>query len=122
MASPLASEPLLARSRGESEGSSLSEHYLDTQAQVTATMRGWRAQGRQLLSSRKKHYFVMSLVTLDVAALLLNIFVRLIACETHMRKEPWVKDMSSALEIFGLVFSCLFMVELIACLLAFGPR
>ncbi|KAL6866034.1 hypothetical protein ACO1O0_002134 [Amphichorda felina] len=84
-------------------------------------MKGLRARGRRLLSSRSKHYLIMGLVALDVAALLLNVFIQLIACDMGQRKEPWVEEASRGLEIAGLVFSCLFMAELIASLLSFGP-
>jgi len=62
----------------------------------------------------------MALVTLDVATLLLNVFTKLIACEMHQLKEPWVKRASRGLEITGLAISCLFMVELGICIIAFG--
>lgn len=64
----------------------------------------------------------MTLVTLDVAAMLLNVFMKLIACEMHQRKEPWVEGISKGLEATGLAISCLFMVELGMCLVAFGFR
>ncbi|PHH72714.1 hypothetical protein CDD83_4887 [Cordyceps sp. RAO-2017] len=63
----------------------------------------------------------MALVALDAAALLVNVFVKLIACEMHQRDEPWVVAVSSVLETTGLVVSSLFMLELAACLLAYGP-
>lgn len=64
----------------------------------------------------------MGLVALDVAALLLNVFIQLIACDMDQREEPWVKQVSRVLETAGLVFSCLFMAELIVSLLSFGSR
>ncbi|KAG5949098.1 hypothetical protein E4U53_006031 [Claviceps sorghi] len=62
----------------------------------------------------------MSMVALDVAALLANIFIQLIACEMHQRDEPWVRALTGSLEGLGLVLSSLFMVELGACLFSFG--
>lgn len=64
----------------------------------------------------------MSVVALDVAALLANVFIQLIACEMHQNDEPWVERVTEGLEIAGLVFSSLFLLELFACLFAFGPR
>lgn len=64
----------------------------------------------------------MGIVALDVAALLANIFIQLIACEMDEKDEPWVEDVTESLEIAGLVFSSLFLLELVACLFAFGPR
>ncbi|KAG6039837.1 hypothetical protein E4U41_002040 [Claviceps citrina] len=81
-----------------------------------------RHSGRVLLSSRRKHFLVMSLVALDVMALLANIFIKLIACEMHENDEEWVKALTNGLERLGLLFSSLFMVELAACLFSFGIR
>jgi hypothetical protein len=64
----------------------------------------------------------MGLVALDVSALLLNIFMKLFACEMHQRKEPWVKRVSAGLGVTGLTISCLFMAELVMCLVGFGFR
>ncbi|KAG5982606.1 hypothetical protein E4U55_001673 [Claviceps digitariae] len=80
-----------------------------------------RRTGRVLLSSRRKHFLVMSMVAVDVAALLANIFIQLIACELHQRDEPWVQDLTGSLERVGLLLSSLFMLELGACLFSFGP-
>ncbi|KJZ78714.1 hypothetical protein HIM_02105 [Hirsutella minnesotensis 3608] len=79
-----------------------------------------RQTGRRLLSSRKKHFGVMVIVTLDVAVLLANIFLRLIACEMHQTDEPWVQTVTGALETAGLLVSSLFMIELAACLFSYG--
>lgn len=62
----------------------------------------------------------MGVVTLDVAALLANIFIQLIACEMHQNDERWVEDLISGIEGLGLFFSSLFMVELAACIFCFG--
>lgn len=115
MADPMASEPLLSRPRDTSTLSSFSSF-----PPLTPRLRSIRHRLRQSLSSRAKHYIVMALVTLDVATLLLNVFTKLIACEMHQLKEPWVKRASRGLEITGLAISCLFMVELGICIIAFG--
>lgn len=122
MADPLPSEPLLARPSDSPDRSSLTQQCSDAQVQVATSVKGLRAEGRRLLDSRAKHYLVMGLVTLDVAALLLNVFIKLIACEMHQAKEPWVQRINDTLEIIGLVFSSLFVLELIACLFSFGLR
>ena len=62
----------------------------------------------------------MAVVTLDVVGLLANIFMKLIACEMHQSDEPWVEQVSSVIETFSLIFSSFFMIELAACLFAFG--
>jgi voltage-gated hydrogen channel 1 len=80
-------------------------------------------QGAQvLLVSKKKHYVVLGIVALDVAALLTNIFLELIACDTGIKSEPWVADVNDGLKTAGLVFSSLFLVELLLCIVAFGFR
>lgn len=64
----------------------------------------------------------MVIVVLDVVALLANIFIQLIACELHQLDAPWVQKSREGLANAGLVFSSLFMVELLACLYSFGIR
>ncbi|KAM4066101.1 ion transport protein [Hirsutella rhossiliensis] len=81
-----------------------------------------RKTGRRLLDSRKKHFAVMAVVALDAAALLANVFIRLIACEMRQDHEPWVQAVTSALETAALIISCLFMLELAACVFAYGFR
>lgn len=81
-----------------------------------------RRKGRVILSSRKKHYLIMLAVTLDVMTLLANVFIKLIACEMHQNDEEWVKTVVEDLELLGLVFSSLFVLELAACLFSFGLR
>ncbi|KAH6610773.1 hydrogen voltage-gated channel 1 [Trichoderma cornu-damae] len=56
----------------------------------------------------------MSTVALDVAALLANVFIQLIACEMHQTDEDWVEQVTKGLEIAGLAFSSLFLLELFA--------
>ncbi|KAF3809250.1 hypothetical protein GCG54_00011446 [Colletotrichum gloeosporioides] len=85
-------------------------------------LRESRTSLKDILSSRTKHYAVLALVSLDVAALLANIFIELVACDMKREDEPWVKDTREGLTIAGLVFSCMFMIELMLCVLAFGLR
>lgn len=89
---------------------------------LAARLARCRRRGRRLLDSRHKHFLVMAVVALDVVALLANVFIRLIACEMHQRREPWVLAVTEGLELAGLFFSSLFMLELAACLFSFGPR
>jgi voltage-gated hydrogen channel 1 len=81
-----------------------------------------RVAAKRLLSSRKKHYFILGLVAVDVAVLLANIFIELVACNTKREGEPWVSQLRSGLTIAGLVFSSVFLLELLLCLVAFGFR
>lgn len=117
----MSSEPQNAHPGDRSEWSSLSQEHPAVRPSAP-WMKGVRAKGRRILSSRGKHYFIMGLVVLDIAALLANVFIQLIACEMHKQNERWVRTVGEGLEILGLVFSCLFMVELIVSLISFGPR
>ncbi|KUI72769.1 Voltage-gated hydrogen channel 1 [Cytospora mali] len=73
-----------------------------------------------MLLSKQKHYFTLALVALDVSCLLADIFIALIDCDERIKNDAWVPGVRQGLEDAGLVFSCMFMVELIMCLWAFG--
>jgi len=79
-----------------------------------------RGRIRRILESPNKHYAILGLIGLDVAALLANIFIELIACDMGEEDEPWVVHMNKALTLTGLVFSSLFLAELLLCVYAFG--
>lgn len=81
-----------------------------------------RAQARAFLRSKTKHYIVMTLVALDVAAILADIFVALIACDMHLEKEEWVHRVREGLHVTAAVFSGLFLGELVGCVWAEGLR
>ncbi|KUI55441.1 Voltage-gated hydrogen channel 1 [Cytospora mali] len=84
----------------------------------TYARRRQRCQG--MLLSKQKHYFTLALVALDVSCLLADIFIALIDCDERIKNDAWVPGVRQGLEDAGLVFSCMFMVELIMCLWAFG--
>lgn len=79
-----------------------------------------QGQCRRVLVSKQKHYFILALVALDVSCLLADILIALIDCDSRIKNDAWVPDVRKALEHAGLVFSCLFLVELLMCLWAFG--
>jgi len=81
-----------------------------------------RTSLQDMLASRRKHYVILALVSLDVATLMANIFVELVACDMKRNDEPWVKSTRQGLTLAGLVFSCVFLAELILCVTAFGWR
>ncbi|KAF6813016.1 hydrogen voltage-gated channel 1 protein [Colletotrichum sojae] len=81
-----------------------------------------RTSLKDVLSSRRKHYAVLALVSLDVLTLMANIFVELVACDMKREDEPWVRTTRHGLTLAGLVFSCVFLAELMLCVLAFGWR
>jgi voltage-gated hydrogen channel 1 len=115
-----ASAPLLTRLRGESDQTSILQSWNETQAGFLSFIRDLRARGRHMLASPSQHYTLMVFVALDVTLLLLNVFLRLISCETHQNDEEWVEDISLGLEVTGVIFSYLFALELVACVFSFG--
>ncbi|KAK2615628.1 hypothetical protein N8I77_002372 [Diaporthe amygdali] len=104
-------QPLL---RGQSDPTQ--QHGADEVS--TYTMR--RRKCQDLLVSKQKHYLVLALVALDVSCLLADIFITLIDCDSRIKNDAWVPGVHKGLEEAGLVFSCLFLAELIASLWAFG--
>ncbi|KAH7326321.1 hypothetical protein B0I35DRAFT_466950 [Stachybotrys elegans] len=112
--------PLLPPSQADGEGEEVGSRSPSRSRDHEGKVEAYRAKGRDLLGSRTKHYVVMGVVAFDVAALLGNIFLQLISCEMHQRDEPWVQQLTKALTSLGLVFSCVFMVELIACVFSYG--
>jgi len=88
----------------------------------SATYARYRKHAQAQLSTKKKHYMVMGLVALDVSGILADIFVALIACDKHEQDEKWVEDIRGGLKIASLVFSALFLTELVLTVWAFGFR
>ena len=83
-----------------------------------------RRQTRRFLSSKYGHYAVLLLVSLDVSCIFADFLISLFICDhTCDKGEPVDKSLpeaQDALGIVSLVFSCLFMVELLASIWAFG--
>ena len=83
-----------------------------------------RKQTRRFLSSKYGHYAVLLLVSMDVSCIFADFLISLYICDhTCDKGEPLNKNLPSAqdsLGIISLVFSCLFMVELMASIWAFG--
>jgi len=71
------------------------------------------------LSSKAGHYSVLGLVTLDVLGIIADFILNLFKCESEKDSPQW--DMAlNALGVVSLGFSCLFMLELLASVWAFG--
>ncbi|KAL2042276.1 hypothetical protein N7G274_004764 [Stereocaulon virgatum] len=83
-----------------------------------------RKQTKRFLSSKYGHYAVLLLVSLDVSCIFADFLISLFICDhTCAKGEPVSKKLpqaQDALGIVSLVFSCLFMVELLASIWAFG--
>ncbi|PWY81615.1 hypothetical protein BO94DRAFT_520338 [Aspergillus sclerotioniger CBS 115572] len=83
----------------------------------------YRRSARNFLSSRFGHYLILFLVSVDVACVFADFLIELHVCELEKRYSHvpaiWAES-QEGLEIVGLVFSCLFMVELIVAVFSFG--
>lgn len=104
-------EPLLASQDGMSP---------ENETGFVSVYRKRQSECQTLLISKQKHYLILALVALDVSCLLADILIALIDCDSRIKNDGWVPDVREALEHAGLVFSCLFLVELLLCLWAFG--
>ncbi|KAF5722636.1 voltage-gated hydrogen channel 1 [Fusarium mundagurra] len=83
------------------------------------TVRSTKEKTAQFLSSKAGHYSVLTLVSLDVLSMIADFILNLFKCEQSRKGSDW----DLALEILGsvsLVFSCLFVIELMASVWAFG--
>jgi hypothetical protein len=76
---------------------------------------------QDFLSSRTQHFCVLGLVSLDLLGIFADIFINLYTCEEGEPSPTW-DAIRNGLGIAGLVFSCLFMLELILSVWAFGWR
>lgn len=74
------------------------------------------------LVSKYGHYFVMILVTLDVAGIFADFLISLHICEHSKEDMRTWRRVNESLGIISLIFSCLFMVELLCSIFAFGLR
>ncbi|KAI0015177.1 hypothetical protein F4780DRAFT_784416 [Xylariomycetidae sp. FL0641] len=84
---------------------------------------GWRrarANTRRFFGSKAKHWLILTLIVLDVAGILADIFITLVTCELHREKEPWVAPTKTALSDFSIVMSCAFVIELALSIFASG--
>lgn len=85
-----------------------------------------RRQVLRFLTSKAGHYAVLILVSLDVSCIFADILISLFICEKSCgsghRAPKGLEDAQEVLGIVSLVFSCLFMAELLASIWAFGPR
>ena len=80
-----------------------------------------RNKTKRFLTSKLGHYYVLVLVSLDISGIFADLILQLMTCEGRVPIKQG-SEAQSALGIVSLVFSCLFMVELVASLWAFGLR
>lgn len=85
-----------------------------------------RKQTRRFLSSKYGHYAVLLLVSLDVSCIFADFLISLYICDHTCDKgesvDKSLPEAQNALGVVSLVFSCLFMVELLASIWAFGLK
>lgn len=83
-----------------------------------------RRQTRRFLSSLYGHYAVLLLVSMDVGCIFADFLISLYICDHSCGKGDSVGEglpkAQDTLQIVGIVFSCVFMVELLASIWAFG--
>lgn len=77
-----------------------------------------RHRTKRFLTSKPGHYSVLLLVSLDISSIFADLILQLMTCEGRV-PGPESRDAQKALGIVSLVFSCLFMVELVASVWAF---
>lgn len=113
-------QPLLSSDRERLEQAR--KGYLSQQIITDET--SWTYRSRRFLqwflTSKYGHYFVMILVTLDVAGIFADFLISLHICEHSTEDVRMWERISEGLDVLSLLFSCLFMVELLCSIFAFG--
>jgi hypothetical protein len=97
------------------------EGWEDAYLPATTTLNTTRRQTRRFLSSKWGHYSILLLVSLDVSCIFSDFIIQIFRCEGRINDKNGATALE-ALGIVSLVFSCLFMTELLASVWAFGPR
>lgn len=103
--------------------------FINRQTYPTHERGNWLSQLRswlqRLLASKWGHYSVLVLVILDICCIFATFLLELHLCEHDhdegFNAETWGQAIE-ALAHVSLAFSSLFMAELLARLIAFGPR
>ena len=116
-------EPLLRadrRAQGDAADDHIHEHinWLAPRGEASY-LHTTRTRTQQFLTSKLGHYAVLSLVSLDVSCIFADFIIALYVCDQKRPDEGWA-EAQRALGIVSLVFSCLFMAELLAAIWAFG--
>lgn len=100
------------------------ENAEDGEDRYTSNYARLRAKTRSFLSSKWGHYLVLFMVAVDVACIFADFLIELRVCELRERHQIPIDRgwgvAQEALGLIGLIFSCLFMLELIASVLSFG--
>ena len=119
------SQPLLQNNNLEEQQSGPRQSYHGIVVEVSYD-NSTRKQTRRFLSSIWGHYAVLLLVSMDVGCIFADFLISLYICDQSCGKGDGVGEglpkAQEALGIVSLVFSCLFMVELLASIWAFGLK
>ncbi|KAG9234372.1 hypothetical protein BJ875DRAFT_15155 [Amylocarpus encephaloides] len=110
------SQPLLSHG-SNSQG----HHPHQSPRPLSRTYKYCRSRVARFLSSTAQHYFVLALVSLDLLSIFADIIITLHQCDYPTATPAW-DQVRNVLGIAGLVFSCLFMVELMMNIWIFGLR
>ncbi|KAF2771231.1 hypothetical protein EJ03DRAFT_248104, partial [Teratosphaeria nubilosa] len=78
-----------------------------------------RHKTKHYLTSKTGHYSILALVSVDITSIFADLILQLLTCEGRIAPKDDDKAQET-LGILSLVFSCLFMVELLASVWAFG--
>lgn len=122
------SQPLLRDDRQaqrDAENDHIHEHIVWlSPAGEDSVLHATRTQTQRFLTSKFGHYAVLLLVSLDVSCIFADFLISLYTCDQSCGKgnvvdKDW-REAQNALGIVSLVFSCLFMAELLASIWAFG--
>lgn len=96
-----------------------SDRLKDLRTGATNRTASARHQVKRYLTSKTGHYSVLLLVSLDVTGIFADLILQLLTCEGRVPEKDG-NEAQKVLGIVSLVFSCLFMVELLASLWVFG--
>ena len=121
-------QPLLRDDRQaqhDAENDHIHEHIVWlAPAGIESDVHSARAQTQRVLGSRAGHYAVLMLVSLDVSCIFADFLIGLYRCDSSCSKVDGIngemRELQNALRIVNLLFSCLFMGELITSVWAFG--
>ena len=95
-----------------------SDHIHHATEVTRAGERTARTQTKRYLASKTGHYSVLVLVALDVIAIFAEFLVNLLSCEGRIPRGG-AETADVVLSTVSLIFSCMFMLELLAALWAF---
>jgi len=124
---PTVRTPLLPSDRAQIFNLSAGSDYIGKHILTVHGEDSWvwisRRRLQRFLASKWGHYSVIILVSLDVAGIFADFLITLHICEHSGEKgfprRAWEKA-DEALDVASLVFSCLFMLELLLSIWAFG--